>query len=108
MTIYRALEALITKGYVKKIASLNAFAAISPGCESGARAFLICRNCMRAKEVMLDEARIADLFSPLEVTADNLTIEVFGECHQVCGERKNNVDYTDEVKVFSALERQTA
>jgi len=86
MTIYRALEALISKGFVKKIASLNAFAIITPARESGVRAFVICRDCMRAKEVVLDEKRVADLFTPLEVAADNLTIEVVGECHQVCRE----------------------
>ncbi len=85
MTIYRALDALIAKGRVRKIESLNAFIAIRPGRSAQARAFLICKECMQAKEITLDEQQVANLFSPLSVSVDDVRIEAFGPCHQVCG-----------------------
>ncbi|MEM9618899.1 MAG: transcriptional repressor [Pseudomonadota bacterium] len=84
MTIYRALEALIAKECVKKIESLNAFIAVGFDRKPRARAFLICRECMQAKEIALDERQIAGLFTPIEVSASDVRIEAFGECHQVC------------------------
>lgn len=84
MTIYRALEALIAKGHIKKIASLNAFVAVRESGATRARAFLICRECMQAKEITLDETQVADLFSPLLIDAGEVIIEAFGQCHQVC------------------------
>ncbi|MEM9617779.1 MAG: hypothetical protein AAF936_07425 [Pseudomonadota bacterium] len=88
MTIYRALEALIARECVKKIESLNAFIAVGFDRTPRARAFLICRECMQAKEIMLDERQIAGLFSPIEVSAGDVRIEAFGACHQVCGGRE--------------------
>lgn len=87
MTIYRALEALIAYGYVKKIVSLNAYIAIRPGRPAQARAFLICKACMQAKEILLDKRQVAALFSPLPVSASDVCIEAFGECDEVCGDR---------------------
>lgn len=87
MTIYRALEALIAKDCVKKIESLNAFIAIGFDEKPRAHAFLICRECMRAKEIMLDEDQVAALFSPMQVSAGDVRIEAFGDCNQVCGGR---------------------
>ena len=86
MTIYRALDALIAKGHVRKIESLNAFVSIYQGDSTGVRAFLICKECMQAKEVTLNMQKAADLFSPLPVSMDDIRIEAFGECHQVCGD----------------------
>ena len=85
MTIYRALDALIAKGHVKKIASLNAFVTVRPSRKAQARAFLICRDCMQAREITLDEKQVANLFAPLSVAADDVRIEAFGDCDQVCG-----------------------
>ena len=87
MTIYRALEALIAYGYVKKIVSLNAYVAIRPGRPAQARAFLICKACMQAKEILLDKRQVAALFSPAPVSASDVCIEAFGECDEVCGDR---------------------
>ncbi len=85
MTIYRALEALIAKDCVKKIESLNAFVAVRPSRPAQARAFLICKECMQAREITLDARQVADLFSPIRVSADEVRIEAFGDCHDVCG-----------------------
>lgn len=84
MTIYRALDALTAMGFVKKIESLNAFVAIGNESKPRARAFLICRDCKKAKEITLDERHVIDLFSPIPVSATDVRIEAFGECHQIC------------------------
>ena len=87
MTIYRALEALIAYGYVKKIVSLNAYIAIRPGRPAQARAFLICKDCMQAKEILLDKRQVAALFAPAPVSTSDVCIEAFGDCRQVCGDQ---------------------
>ncbi len=86
MTIYRALDALIDKDCVRKIESLNAFVAVSFENASHARAFLICRECMLAKEMTLDERQVENLFSPAQVSAGDVRIEAFGDCHQACND----------------------
>lgn len=86
MTIYRALEALIAKGHVKKIASLNAFIIVNPDRAALTSAFLICRKCMRAKEITLSEKQVAELFAPLSICVDDVLIEAFTDCRQVCGD----------------------
>lgn len=88
MTIYRALDALVAKGHVRKIESLNAFIAIRQGRLGQAQAFLICKQCTQVKEIALDNQQVAGLFSPLPVSMEDICIEVFGECHQVCGNRE--------------------
>ncbi len=85
MTIYRALEALIAKGCVRKITSLNAFVAVRPSRTAQARAFLICRECMQAREITLDERQVTGLFSPMQVSAGHVLIEAYGDCRDVCG-----------------------
>ncbi len=84
MTIYRALDSLMSKGCVKKIISINAFVAVRSHCASLPRAFLICRDCSRAKEILLDDIQIAGLFSPSIVSADDICIEAFSDCHDAC------------------------
>lgn len=84
MTIYRALEALIAQNCVKKIESLNAFVAVGFTGKASAYAFLICRKCMHTKKIELNDRQVADLFSPACVSAQNIRIEAFGDCHQVC------------------------
>lgn len=90
MTIYRALDALIAKECVTKIESLNAFVALDCDARPRARAFLICRQCMQAKEITLDEQQVTAMFSPIEVSAGDVRIEAFGDCHQVCGPEKKS------------------
>lgn len=87
MTIYRALEALTAKKCVRRIESLNAFIAVGFDRDPRALGFLICRECMQAKEIALDERQVAALFSPIEVSAGDVRIEAFSECHQVCGDQ---------------------
>ena len=87
MTIYRALDALVAKGLVKKIASINAFFAVTKDQSTSATAFLICRDCLRTKLIALDDGQVENLFSPRDVSIDNVCIEAFSECHQMCNPR---------------------
>ena len=86
MTIYRALDALIAKGRVRKIESLNAFFAVRSEAPDETRAFLICKECMKAQEITLDKQMVASLFSPLKVSTKDVLIEAFTDCHEVCGD----------------------
>ena len=86
MTIYRALEALIAKDYVKKIESLNAFVAVDIERTKEARAFLICRDCNKTKEIRLQEKQVTELFSPMKVSLSDVRIEAFSNCHHMCEE----------------------
>ncbi|MEO0399835.1 MAG: hypothetical protein AAF224_10505 [Pseudomonadota bacterium] len=91
MTIYRALDALETKGVVRKISGLNAYVARNfdeMGCSS---AFLICRDCLQAKEVKLNPTEVANLFSYSLVDVDDIQIEVFTTCQNVRGGRCDTV-----------------
>lgn len=85
MTIYRALDTLIMMGLVQKIVSLNAFVVIKPGHVTQTRAFLICKECTQAKEIILDTDQVSTLFAPVTLSTTDICIEAFGECHQVCG-----------------------
>lgn len=89
MTIYRALEALIARSYVKKIESLNAFVAVDYDPTRQASAFLICRKCAKAREIKLNEREVAALFAPTGVSLSDVRIEAFGECAQVCDQKRH-------------------
>lgn len=90
MSVYRALEGLITKGYVKKIESLNAYIArlaagpLGDKVSAGVSAFIICRECSQAKEIILDEDKVASLFAPLKIAVEKIRIEADGDCAQIC------------------------
>ena len=84
MTIYRALETLIAKGYVKKIQAINAFFAMLPSEAAKPQAFLICQECNRVEVVTLTEEQIKNLFSPLNVSASDVRIEAFSDCIDAC------------------------
>ncbi|MEM8772848.1 MAG: transcriptional repressor [Pseudomonadota bacterium] len=84
MTIYRALEALKGKGYAKKIESMNAFVATKPDRKTQARAYLICKDCQQVREILLEDAQVETLFSPATVAVEDVRIEAYGECHDVC------------------------
>ncbi len=84
MSIYRALDGLTAKGFVKRIEMLNAYVASKVG-QSAASAFVICRKCSQVKEIMLEESQIAALFPASVVSPENIRIEAMGECEDVCG-----------------------
>lgn len=83
MTIYRALKALIAKGRARKIESLNAFIAIEASRPDQDTAFLICKECMRVKEIALNDQKVTEIFSSLHISAANINIEAFVDCKQM-------------------------
>jgi Fur family zinc uptake transcriptional regulator len=51
--VYRALEFLVSNGFVHRIERLSAFVACTNGSGDHAAAFLICRGCRRVAEASL-------------------------------------------------------
>ena len=80
MSIYRALDALTERGLVKKVASLNAFAAVRADGERSVGAFVTCRRCGRTREVSLSEALILRMLAPAGMDVDDVFIEAYGDC----------------------------
>lgn len=80
MSIYRALDTLIDRGLAKKVASLNAFAAIRPEDQSVVSAFFTCRTCGATREVTLDKADVQKMLAPAVASLDEVFIEAYGVC----------------------------
>lgn len=78
MTVYRALDRLIAEGLVRKIESLNAFVAL-PSPLGEPVAFIICRQCGRARTERLDASGCAWLRAS-GVDAAETYIEAYTDC----------------------------
>ncbi len=81
-TVYRALEFLLSQGFVHRIESLNAYVSCVHPEHPHASQFLICRECGEVREL---ESRKVDqtLDSALRdcgFEADSQVIEVTGRC----------------------------
>jgi Fur family zinc uptake transcriptional regulator len=53
--VYRALEFLLTHGFVHRIERLSAFVACTHGADDHAAAFLVCRACRTVAEASLPD-----------------------------------------------------
>lgn len=84
MTIYRALNGLIGRGLVKKIALLNAFVIVGEAEERFLTAYLICKRCGRAFEHPIDAAFAQSALARTGFRIDEISIEVRGECDGAC------------------------
>ena len=82
MTVYRALDALIDRGVVKKVTSLNAFAAVQDDATQSTGAFVTCRRCGQTREVSLGKALISQLLAPAGMAVEDVFIEAYGECRK--------------------------
>lgn len=80
MTVYRALDALIDKGVVKKVVSLNAYAAVQEEAPQTVGAFVTCRRCGETREVSLSESTVVRLLEPSGMAVDDIYIEAYGDC----------------------------
>lgn len=56
MTVYRALDGLVGKGFVHKLDALNAFMVCTHEHPHGMQAFLMCDGCSTVIEVEVDGA----------------------------------------------------
>ena len=81
MTIYRALDALIAKGRVRKVETLNAFIAVD---SAKPQAILICKKCSQVTQIPLEGRHVTDVFSSVNVSLNDVLIEAFGECPKGC------------------------
>lgn len=82
MTVYRALEGLEQKGYVHKLAGINAFYPCDRDGPHDVQVFLVCETCATAKEVEL-ESLAADLRPLLRHSSFKMTtarLEARGVC----------------------------
>ncbi|WP_447926074.1 MULTISPECIES: transcriptional repressor [unclassified Vreelandella] len=81
-TVYRALEFLITEGFVHRIESQNAYIACA--CPEHTHGFqlLICRQCGHVEELHLDAVsdELAELASQKGFNVERQTIELQGLC----------------------------
>ncbi len=86
-TVYRALEFLITQGFVSRIESLNAFVPCSHPERGHDCLFFICSGCRTSVEI--EDRRIGGLLAEdaaaLGFVATRQTVEVAGMCEQ-CAE----------------------
>ncbi len=80
MTVYRALDALIERGVVKKVASLNAFAAVQADAAQSIGAFVTCRHCGKTRWVNLSETLVKRLLAPASMEISDVFIEAYGDC----------------------------
>lgn len=82
LTIYRALEKLISQGMVHRIESLNAFVACPHEAHADPPAFMICNDCKRTVEFSSASVRraIARQAADRGFQVKNTHLEVTGIC----------------------------
>ncbi|ESR24021.1 Fur family transcriptional regulator [Lutibaculum baratangense] len=83
VTVYRALDFLVSQGLAHRIESRNAFVACMTGTqEHGTAAFLICRRCGVVAEVAADELSqpVARVCERHRFEAESSVIEIEGLC----------------------------
>lgn len=83
-TVYRALDALIRRGLVRRIAVLNAFIAVRADAAQSISAFIICRRCGAARERALLRGDVEALLSLTLLAPGDVFLEVFGDCDNGC------------------------
>ncbi len=88
-TVYRALEALVERGLVHRIESLNAFVACHGDHHDHNAKFAVCRNCGEAVEI--DEPKltklIAELGKKFKFHIEREMLELSGLCFACSGKK---------------------
>ncbi len=81
-TIYRALAALIQRGGVHRLESLNAFVACSVDRHGDAPVLLICEGCGTVEEPVssLVSDQLSSIAKQVNFTPTRQVIEVHGQC----------------------------
>jgi Fur family transcriptional regulator, zinc uptake regulator len=88
MTIYRALDSLIGRGLARRIASLNAFVALTPEMRAAIGAFVTCTKCGRTRSIGLSNEVVEAMLAPAGMAISDVYIEAFGDCDRSgCGGR---------------------
>ena len=83
-TVYRALDFLITNGFIHKVASLNAFVGCSHPLKHNECYFLICEDCKSISECCDPNisAAIQATTTHNKFVAKNTTLEISGYCNE--------------------------
>ena len=82
MTVYRALDFLMTVGLVHRLASLNAFAVCRGPADGHCCQFLICQQCRSVVELADTgvDAALGAAVDRIGFTAVERFVEVLGDC----------------------------
>lgn len=83
MTVYRALDGLIAKGFAKKITSQNAYILVNPETQSAVVAYVTCKRCGKTHEVSLEKSIIATMLASINLRLQEIFIEAYGECEDI-------------------------
>ena len=83
-TVYRALDFLITNGFIHKVASLNAFVGCSHPLKHNESYFLICEDCKSISECCDPNisAAIQATTTHNKFVAKNTSLEISGHCNE--------------------------
>lgn len=86
---YRALDFLVTHGFVHKIERLNAFTACTSPGTAHSPAFFVCRSCEGVAETVAhpDMDHMSQLAKNAGFKISQVVVEVMGQC-RACQEAK--------------------
>ncbi len=86
-TVYRALDFLQERGFIHRIASLNAFVGCSIHDTDHISQFLLCRDCGIAIEIASQAVNQAISRNAMDngFSIDTETIEIIGRCSRCTG-----------------------
>jgi Fur family zinc uptake transcriptional regulator len=83
VTIYRALQRLMSEGRVHRVESLNAFVpCCDPDRGHGEPVFAICRDCGAVREIMQAEVldRLRKVAATIGFSVEQASVELKGRC----------------------------
>lgn len=86
-TAYRALDFLVSLGFVTRVESLNAYIALDLGPSDVPLAFFVCEKCGQAEELSANDA-VVDLISTADQKGfgvSHASLEVRGDCRGKLG-----------------------
>ena len=86
-TAYRALDFLVSLGFVSRVESLNAYLALDLGPSDVPLAFFVCEKCGQAEEISANDA-VVSLISTADQKGfgvSHASLEVRGDCRGKLG-----------------------
>ena len=79
---YRALDFLVTRGFVHRVERLSAYVACAATADCHATAFLVCTDCRRVTEIPIDLAStgLDERACDAGFATRHVSVEVEGRC----------------------------
>ena len=86
-TAYRALDFLVSLGFVSRVESLNAYLALDLGPSDVPLAFFVCEKCGQAEEITANDAVVSLIAKADEqgFGVHHASLEVRGDCRGKLG-----------------------